>query len=98
MLKNRVALVTGAGSGIRRAGAMTMAREGASLVVTDLREDLAEATAADILAAGGGAVARPLDASDDEAIGSLVEQIVADHGRIDVAHSHADIQIAGKLE
>lgn len=98
MLKDRVALVTGAGSGIGRAGAIAMAGEGALVVVTDLRLDLAEKTVADIQAAGGRAEARALDARDDEAIEAEVQRIVTDHGRLDIAHSHAGIQIAGKLE
>jgi len=98
MLKDRVALVTGAGSGIGRAGAIAMAREGAFVVVTDLRPDLAEATAAKIEAAGGRAVARALDARDDAAVEAEVARTVTDHGRLDIAHSHAGIQIAGRLE
>lgn len=98
MLEGRVALVTGAGSGIGRAGAVAMAREGASVVVTDLRLDLAQETVDQITQAGGRAEARALDARDDLAIEDEIRRTVKDHGRLDIAHSHAGIQIAGKLE
>ncbi|MGD9917418.1 MAG: SDR family NAD(P)-dependent oxidoreductase [Paenirhodobacter sp.] len=97
-LEGRVALVTAAGSGIGRAGALAMAAEGARVVVTDLRADLAGETAAAIRAAGGQAEAAGLDARDDAAIRATVAAVVARHGRIDVLHSHAGVQIAGKLE
>ncbi|WP_134681497.1 SDR family NAD(P)-dependent oxidoreductase [Paracoccus ravus] len=97
-LAGRIALVTGAGSGIGRAGALAMAAEGATVIVTDLRADLAEATAAAIVAAGGRAEGRALDARDDAAIAALVADVLDRHGRIDVLHSHAGIQIAGRLE
>lgn len=98
MLKDRIVLVTGAGSGIGRAGAIAMAREGATTIVTDLRGDLAEETASLIRAEGGMADACALDVTDDEAITAEVGRILAAHGRIDVLHSHAGVQIPGKLE
>ncbi len=97
-LDGRVALVTAAGSGIGRAGAIAMAAEGATLVVTDLNADLAAATAEAIREAGGKAESAALDARDDAAIVDTVRGVLGRHGRIDVLHSHAGIQIAGKLE
>lgn len=97
-LDGRVALVTAAGSGIGRAGAIAMAAEGARLVVTDLDAGLAAATAAEIRAAGGFAESAALDARDDAAIAAVVAGVLARHGRLDVLHSHAGIQIPGKLE
>lgn len=94
-LEGRIALVTGAGSGIGRAGAIAMAREGAHVVVTDLRADLAAETTAMI---GARAEAHALDARDDAAIEAMVAATVARHGRLDVVHSHAGIQIPGRLE
>jgi NAD(P)-dependent dehydrogenase (short-subunit alcohol dehydrogenase family) len=98
MLKDRVVLVTGAGSGIGRAGAVAMAREGAFVVVTDLKGDLAAETLAEIEAAGGKGEARELDMREDAAIEAEVARSVKAHGRLDVLHSHAGIQIPGKLE
>jgi NAD(P)-dependent dehydrogenase (short-subunit alcohol dehydrogenase family) len=98
MLKDRIALVTAAGSGIGRAGACALAREGATVIVTDLQRDLAEQTLAQIEAAGGRGTAFALDVTDDAACRAAVDRVLADHGRLDILHSHAGIQIPGRLE
>lgn len=98
MLNNRVALVTAAGSGIGQAGALAMAREGAYIVITDLRRDLAEDTLATIKAAGGAGEAHQLDMRNDDAVRDVVSKTIDAKGRIDIVHSHAGIQIAGRLE
>ncbi len=98
MLKDRIALVTAAGSGIGRAGAIAMAREGAVVVATDLDGDLAQETCALILAAGGRGTSFALDVTDDGACGAAVARVLEDHGRIDILHSHAGLQIPGRLE
>lgn len=97
-LEGRVALVTGAGSGIGRAGAMAMAAEGATVILTDLRGELAQGAASAIVAAGGRAEGLALDVRDDAAMDGLVADVAARHGRIDVLHSHAGVQIPGALE
>jgi len=98
ILKDRVAVVSAAGSGIGRAGAEIMAREGAIVVVTDLDAKRAEDTAARIVAAGGRAEARVLDVGDDTAVQAVVEDTVAAHGKVDILHSHAGVQIEGGIE
>jgi len=98
MLKDRIALVTAAGSGIGRAGAIAMAREGAVVVATDLDGDLAQDTCALILAAGGRGTSFALDVTDDGACGAAVARVLEHHGRIDILHSHAGLQIPGRLE
>ena len=97
-LKNRVALITGAGSGIGAAGARALAREGAKVIVTDKDAEAARAVAEVIIADGGGASARELDVTDDETLTDTVAQIVKDESRLDILHSHAGVQIEGKLE
>ncbi|KAA8998444.1 SDR family oxidoreductase [Affinibrenneria salicis] len=97
-LTGRIALITGAGSGIGRAGAVAMAAEGAHVIVTDLCAGLAHETAGEIAAAGGQAESWALDARDDAAIAATVARVLQTHGRLDVLHSHAGIQIGGRLE
>lgn len=97
-LDSRVAFVTGAASGIGAAGAQAMAREGAQVVVTDRDGDGAEAVAAEIRSAGGKAEPVALDVTDDAALRAAISDAAQRHGRLDILHSHAGIQIEGKLE
>lgn len=98
ILQDRVAFVTGAGSGIGRAGAVAMAREGAVIIVTDRDGDKAQAVADEIIRSGGRAEARVLDVDDDAALTAAIVATADRHGRIDILHSHAGIQIPGRLE
>lgn len=98
ILKDRVAVITGAGSGIGQAGAVILGREGAIVVVTDRDGDAAEATAAQIRQAGGRAEARAVDVGQDGDLEAMITQAVDHHGRIDILHNHAGIQVAGTLE
>ncbi len=97
-LRDKVAFVTGAGSGIGQAGAMAMAAEGALVTVTDRNGDAAREVAAEIQARGGKAEAQMLDMTDSSAIEAGIAASIARHGSIDILHSHAGIQIEGKLE
>ncbi|HWT97301.1 MAG TPA: glucose 1-dehydrogenase [Terriglobales bacterium] len=98
ILKDKVAVVTGAGSGIGQGGAKIMAREGARVIVVDRSADAAEATAGAIAAGGGQAEAKVLDVTDDTAVAALITEVIAHHGRLDILHNHAGIQVAGSLE
>jgi len=98
ILQGRVALVTGAGSGIGRAGALAMAREGAVVVVADRDTAAGEATRRAIEEGGGEAMAIATDVGDDEAVDRLVAETLKVCGRIDILHSHAGVQVEGPLE
>ncbi|MGO4199617.1 SDR family NAD(P)-dependent oxidoreductase [Rhizobium sp. YAF28] len=98
ILRDRVAIVTGAGSGIGRAGAQIMAREGAHVVVADINFANAEETVGLIVEAGGGAESMMVDVTDDPALEIGIAAVAARHGRIDILHNHAGAQVAGDLE
>ena len=98
ILEGRVAIVTGAGSGIARAGAMALAREGAEVVVADLSVEAAEETASLILANGGKVSAQRVDVGADGDLERLIGGTIEAFGRLDVLHSHVGIQVEGPLE
>lgn len=98
ILAERVAFVTGAASGIGAAGARAMAREGGHVVVSDINGDGAEAVAAALRDEGLSAEGLQLDVTDDEALRAAIAGTAERHGRLDILHSHAGIQIEGKLE
>ncbi|MFB9861693.1 SDR family oxidoreductase [Rufibacter immobilis] len=91
LLTDKVAIVTGAGSGIGRAVAETYAREGAKVVVSDINAAQGEETVKAIQAAGGEAVFVAADASLAEDNRKLVEATVAQYGRLDIACNNAGI-------
>ena len=87
-LQDKVAIVTGAAMGIGRATALLMAREGARVVVADLKLDQAEAVADSIRIAGGSASAAHLDAMDRQSIEALIEHARATYGALHVLHNN----------
>lgn len=90
-LSSRVALVTGAGSGIGRATALLFASAGASVVAADARGAAARATADAIEAAGGTALAVTADVSDADGCVAMVDAVRARFGRLDCAFNNAGI-------
>ncbi|MCD9624497.1 SDR family NAD(P)-dependent oxidoreductase [Rhabdothermincola salaria] len=91
----KVVLVTGAASGIGRASVRLFAGEGAQVVAADIDLDGAEQTAELVRAAGGDALAVPVDVADSAAVAEMVARTVETYGRLDVAHNNAGIMGAG---
>ena len=97
-LKGKVAIVTGAGSGIGRATARRFAAEGAKLVVNDLDAEAATRVAKEIEAAGGIAAAFPADVADARQVEALIREATSRFGRLDVLVNNAAAVIPGPLE
>jgi NAD(P)-dependent dehydrogenase (short-subunit alcohol dehydrogenase family) len=91
-LKDRVALVTGGGSGIGRSAALAYAREGANVVVAGRRAAEIEETVRLVNAEGGDAIAVPTDVSIAEDVRMLMAVAVKHYGRIDAAFNNAGIE------
>jgi NAD(P)-dependent dehydrogenase (short-subunit alcohol dehydrogenase family) len=83
---SKVALVTGGAAGIGRETAITLAREGAKVVVADIADEGAKQTVEMI---GDAASAVHFDATDQKSIEELVASVIAQHGRIDIIHNNA---------
>ena len=91
MVDGKVALVTGAGSGIGRATALVFAREGASVLVADRDADGGKETVELVGAAGGTADFHQVDVTDDAQVRDMVAAAVARFGGLDCAHNNAGI-------
>ena len=89
-LEGKVAIITGAGSGIGKATALLFASEGARLVLGDKTEAVFE-TARQVVAAGGNATALQIDAGLETDVARLVAAALAEHGALDVAFANAGI-------
>jgi NAD(P)-dependent dehydrogenase (short-subunit alcohol dehydrogenase family) len=92
-LADRVALVTGASSGIGRASALALATAGARVVVADVNVTGGEETVALIAAAGGEAAFVAADVADSASVDALVNAVIARYGRLDCAHNNAGIEL-----
>jgi 3-hydroxybutyrate dehydrogenase len=97
-LKDKICIVTGAASGIGKEIALTYAREGAKVVIADMNKPAAQATADQITAAGGTAMAVAMDVTSEEQVNAAVAEVVAAYGGVDVLVSNAGIQIVHPVE
>jgi NAD(P)-dependent dehydrogenase (short-subunit alcohol dehydrogenase family) len=94
-LDGKVALVTGAASGIGRATALTFVREGAKLVIADMNEDGGQQTVHMITENGGEATFVQVDVSSATAVEAMINKAVETYGRLDCAHNNAGISSRG---
>lgn len=97
-LDGKVALITGAASGIGKAIALLYAKEGAAVAIADINQQAADAAAAEIEAAGGRAIGVVMDVTDEAAVNAGTEQVVAAFGRLDILISNAGVQIINPIE
>jgi NAD(P)-dependent dehydrogenase (short-subunit alcohol dehydrogenase family) len=89
--ENKVALVTGAASGMGLATAKAFTEAGAAVVLADFREDAVKAEAQKLVAAGHKAIAIRCDVSDDAQVAAMVDRTVAEFGRLDAAFNNAGV-------
>jgi len=97
-LKDKVAFVTGAASGIGKAIAALYAREGAAVAVADLNADAATAAARDIERSGGKAIGIAVDVTDEAQVDAAVAKTIAELGGVDILVANAGIQIVHPVE
>ncbi|MDR0490590.1 MAG: SDR family oxidoreductase [Oscillospiraceae bacterium] len=88
-LKDKIAIITGAGSGMGRASAIRFAEEGAKVVVADINEDGGKETAEMIKAAGGEAIFVKADVSKDEDCKGMVDAAVKAFGGLNILYNNA---------
>jgi NAD(P)-dependent dehydrogenase (short-subunit alcohol dehydrogenase family) len=97
LLEDRVALITGAGSGQGRAASVLFAEHGARILIADIDDAGAAATVDMVAAAGGKAVAVHADVSQRTDCDAMVDSAVDAFGRLDVLYNNAAVQMSGRL-
>lgn len=96
-LKNKIAIITGAGSGIGRASALAFVREGAKVVVADWGEKNGQETAELVKKQGGEAMFVKVDISNSSNVKNMVKQCLAAYGQVDILFNNAGIVKMGAL-
>jgi len=94
----KVALITGGASGLGRADAEVLAREGAAVVLTDINDEAGESVAEQIRATGGAAAFMHHDVSDEGQWEKVIAAVREEHGRLDVLVNNAGIAVVESIE
>lgn len=96
-LKGKVAVVTGASSGIGEATARALAKRGAAVVLAARAEEKLRFLEHEILAAGGRALAAKTDVTDEASVGAMVERTVEEFGSLDILVNNAGLGLSGRV-
>ena len=96
-LKEKVAIITGAASGIGKDIAIVFAREGAKVAIADLDQKSADATAREIDPSGKRAIGVAMDVSDEQQVDAGTAEVIDAFGALDILVSNAGIQIVAPL-
>ncbi|MEW9585178.1 3-hydroxybutyrate dehydrogenase [Paraburkholderia sp. DGU8] len=97
-LNGKVAVVTGAASGIGKQIALTLSAAGAAVAIADLNQEGANAVAEEITKGGGKAIGVAMDVTSEDAVNQGIDRVAAELGSIDILISNAGIQIVNPIE
>ena len=97
-LDGKVALITGAASGIGKAIAELYAKNGAAVAIADINQQAADAAAAEIKAAGGRAIGIEMDVTSEDAVNAGTDKAAAAFGSLDILISNAGVQIINPID
>ena len=97
-LNGKVAVVTGAASGIGKQIALTLSAAGAAVAIADLNQDGANAVAEEITKGGGKAIGVAMDVTNEDAVNQGIDRVAAELGSVDILISNAGIQIVNPIE
>jgi 3-hydroxybutyrate dehydrogenase len=97
-LDGKVALITGAASGLGKAIAELYAKNGAAVAICDINQQAADAVAAEINAAGGKAIGVAMDVTDEAAVDAGTDKVVSAFGHLDILISNAGVQIINPID
>jgi len=96
--KDKVVVITGAGSGIGRATALAFADEGASLVIADINGERLVEVAGEIEHIGAKVSTREVDVSDKTQVENLAKFVIENYGKVDILHNNAGVGVGGPVE